>query len=141
MFKVMKYEHVGIRVTDRARAVAFYETLGWREETDLPDNIANEMVNDAGVHINLIFNGVARDENRNILQDEAIKYPGVTHPAFVIENMDALLATFARAGIRVTQGPEIIAGRRKACFIRDPDGTVLEFDEMLPNQRHTQSTP
>ena len=80
MFKITAYEHVGIRVTDRSRAIRFYEKLGFREETDLPEHQAVEMVNDDGLYINLIYNGVARDGGRNILIDEAVKYPGCHAP-------------------------------------------------------------
>jgi lactoylglutathione lyase len=130
-FQVKSYEHVGIRVTDRDAARAFYEKLGWREEIDLPEHFANEMVNDAGVYINLIFNGVKRPDSRNILQDEPLKYPGVTHAAFIIDDMDDLVRILDREGIRITDGPVIYSGRRKVLFIRDPDGNVLEFNELL----------
>jgi lactoylglutathione lyase len=130
-FQVKSYEHVGIRVTDRDAARAFYEKLGWREEIDLPEHFANEMVNDAGVYINLIFNGVKRPDSRNILQDEPLKYPGVTHAAFIIDDMDDLVRILDREGIRITDGPVVYSGRRKVLFIRDPDGNVLEFNELL----------
>ena len=130
-FKVTAYEHVGIRVTDRDAARAFYAALGWREAIDLPQYAANEMVNDAGVYINLIFNGAKRPEGRNILQDEPVKYPGVTHAAFIVEDLDHLLTRVTELGIKVTEGPVIYSGRRKVVFIRDPDGNVLEFNELL----------
>lgn len=133
MVSITAYEHVGIRVTDRARAVAFYEKLGWREALDLPEAKANEMVNEAGVYINLIFNGVATGRG-NLLQDEPIKYPGVTHAAFVVDNLDTLLALCARENIRITEGPLMIGTRRRVCFLRDPDGTVLEFNEIQDNK-------
>jgi lactoylglutathione lyase len=130
-FKVKSYEHVGIRVTDRDAARAFYQKLGWHEEIDLPEHHANEMVNEAGVYINLIFNAVKRPDNRNILQDEPLKYPGVTHAAFIIDDMDDLVGLLAREKIRITDGPVEYSGRRKVLFIRDPDGNVLEFNELL----------
>jgi lactoylglutathione lyase len=130
-FRVTAYEHVGIRVSDRDAARAFYEKLGWREVIDLPEHQANEMVNDAGVYINLIFNGAQQRGRKNILQDEPIKYPGYTHAAFVIENLDAFIAMLHREGIRITDGPVIYSNRRRLVFIRDPDGNVLEFNELL----------
>ncbi|WP_199797291.1 VOC family protein, partial [Erythrobacter sp. QSSC1-22B] len=90
-FKITSYEHVGIRVTDRARATQFYEALGWKEEIDLPEHMANEMVNESGVYINLIFNGIPRDGAKNILQDEDLKHPGMTHAAFIVDDLDALM--------------------------------------------------
>ncbi len=130
-FSVTTYEHVGIRVTDRDSAIKFYEVLGWKEEIDLPEHSANEMVNDSGIYINLIFNGIAREDNRNILQDEPVKHPGFTHAAFVIKNMDDLIELLDRENIRITDGPVIYSNRRKVIFIRDPDGNVLEFNEIL----------
>ncbi len=130
-FRITQYEHVGIRVTDRDRALAFYEALGWREKVNLPAHHANEMVNDAGVYINLIFNGAKRPGNRNVLQDEPIKLPGMTHAAFVVEDMDALITTLEREGVPLTDGPVIYSNRRRVIFIRDPDGNVLEFNEIL----------
>ena len=103
-FKITAYEHVGIRVTDRDAARVFYEKLGWREEIDLPEHFANEMVNDAGVYINLIFNGVKRPQSRNILQDEPLKYPGMTHAAFIIDDMDDLVKILDHEKIKITDG-------------------------------------
>lgn len=133
MFKLVAYEHVGIRVTDPDTAVRFYKMLGFRRVLDLPEHHANEMTNDAGVTVNLIFNGVKREGNRNILLDEPVKWPGMTHPAFIVEDLDGLIAMFDREGIAITEGPHLIGERRRACFIRDPDGNVLEFDELLPS--------
>lgn len=130
-FQIARYEHVGIRVTDRDRALAFYQGLGWREEIDLPQHHANEMVNDAGIYINLIFNGAKRPKNGNILQDEPIKWPGCTHAAFVVTDMDDLIAHCESNGIQITDGPVVYSGRRRVIFVRDPDGNVLEFNEIL----------
>jgi lactoylglutathione lyase len=132
MSRILAYEHVGIRVTDPETAVRFYKMLGFHNVLDLPEHHANEMTNDAGVTINLIFNGVKREENRNILLDEPVKWPGMTHPAFIVDDLDALATMLNREGVRITEGPHMIGERRRAFFIRDPDGNVLEFDELLP---------
>ena len=138
-FRVRAYEHVGIRVTDRDAARAFYAKLGWREAVDLPAYHANEMVNDAGVYINLIFNGVKRPGGRNILQDEPLKYPGVTHAAFVVDDMDDLIRLLERERIPITEGPVVYGTRRRVLFIRDRDGNVLEFNELIDTQQRRAS--
>ncbi|WP_350561517.1 VOC family protein [Psychrobacter sp. CAL346-MNA-CIBAN-0220] len=130
-FKVTAYEHVGIRVSQRERSIQFYEVLGWKEEIDLPEHHANEMVNESGVYINLIFNGISDQHAKNILQDHSIKYPGMTHAAFVVDDIDALINTLKQENIPITDGPHIYSNRRKLIFIRDPDGNVLEFNEIL----------
>jgi catechol 2,3-dioxygenase-like lactoylglutathione lyase family enzyme len=84
-----------------------------------------------GLRLHLIYNGIKAREG-NVLMDAAVKHPGYTHAAFVIANMDALVAWLASEGIAITQGPLVMGeGRRKVCFIRDPDHNVLEFNELL----------
>ncbi len=130
-FNITAYEHVGIRVSQRERAIRFYEALGWVEKIDLPEHQANEMVNASGVYINLIFNGISQQDAKNILQDDSIKYPGMTHAAFIVDDLDALMNKLKQENISITDGPHIYSNRRKLIFIRDPDGNVLEFNEIL----------
>lgn len=129
MFKLLAYEHVGIRVSNRSASVAFYQNLGFDLIEDLPEHQALEMRSESGVYINLIYNAQPRE--RNILLDEPVKHPGVTHPAFIVDSLDALIDRLIALGVYITEGPEMIGDRRRVCFIRDPDGTVLEFDEIL----------
>jgi lactoylglutathione lyase len=129
--RISAYDHVGIRVTDRDVSIAFYERLGFRQTAHFTDHQANEMETAEGVRINLIFNGAKRPGCRNVLLDEPIKLPGFTHPAFVVDDLAALQGWLRQADIAITQGPEAIGPRRIALFIRDPDGNVLEFDQLL----------
>lgn len=124
------YEHVGIRVSDPERARRFYEQLGFREELRF-DDYANEMATPGGVRINLVFNAVARKETTNVLQDEPVKLPGITHVAFVVDDLNALVTWLDSAGIAITEGPGPIGPRRIGLFFRDPDGNVLEFNQLL----------
>jgi lactoylglutathione lyase len=129
--RITAYDHVGIRVTDRDVSIPFYERLGFRQTAYFRDHQANEMESADGVRINLIFNGAKRPGGRNVLLDEPIKLPGLTHPAFIVDDLGTLQTWLQQAGICVTQGPEAIGPRRVALFIRDPDGNVLEFDQLL----------
>ncbi len=122
------YEHVGIRVSDRDEALAFYALLGFALEQELPEHDALILGTAGGVKINLIANGTRRPGGANILMDETAKHPGVTHPAFVVASLDDTMAELERVGIPVTEGPVQLEGRR-ICFVRDPDGNVVEFDE------------
>jgi lactoylglutathione lyase len=129
--RITAYDHVGIRVTDRDVAIEFYERLGFRQTDYFQNYQANEMESLDGVRINLIFNGAKRPDNKNVLLDELIKLPGVTHPAFIVNDITALQHWLEQSGIRITEGPTKIGPRRIALFIRDPDGNVLEFDQLL----------
>ncbi|MGR8947277.1 MAG: VOC family protein [Gammaproteobacteria bacterium] len=125
------FEHVGIRVSDRAEALKFYEVLGFVEDAYFPDYPANEMTTASGVRINLIFNGVRREAGANILFEDEPTAPGTTHPAFIVDNLNKVIEMCDKNKLKITEGPLEIDARRRALFIRDPDGNVIEFDEIL----------
>ena len=130
MVAISQYDHVGIRVSDRDRALAFYEGLGFRVTgPDDPQSVALYLMNDAGLRIHLICNGART--RANVLMDVPDKWPGVTHPAFVVDNLQAVLDWADAHGVAITEGPVEWDGRRLTCFLRDPDGTVLEFNQLL----------
>jgi catechol 2,3-dioxygenase-like lactoylglutathione lyase family enzyme len=133
MFDTMTLDHVGIRVTDLDRAERFYARLGFlRDPAEFSEtNRACGLVHANGLRIHLIFNGQAADEG-NVLLDAAIKRPGYTHAAFIIDSMADLVGWLDREGIAITEGPVTLGhGRRSTCFIRDPDRNVIEFNEIL----------
>ena len=128
---ILSYDHVGIRVTDRDVSRAFYQKLGFVETDYLADEQANEMETASGVRINLIMNGTKRPNNANILLDEPIKYAGITHPAFIVDDIEKLQAWLQANQIAITEGPRQFVPRRITLFIRDPDGNVLEFNQLV----------
>ena len=125
------FDHIGIRVTDRDVARAFYQQLGFVETEYLAIEQANEMETASGVRINLIMNGAKRPQNKNILIDEPIKYSGFTHPAFIVDDIEQLQIWLQTNKIVITEGPRQIVPRRITLFIRDPDGNVLEFNQLV----------
>lgn len=126
---ILSIDHIGIRVTDYTVSRAFYEKFGFVETDFFADDNANEMETPSGVRINLILNGVKRQNN--ILLDEPVKHPGITHLAFVIEDLSALQTWLQANKIAITEGPKQFSPRRVTLFIRDPDGNVLEFNQLL----------
>ena len=130
----LSFEHVGVRVTDRRRALDFYALLGFRIDPDYSTERVAEIVSPAGVRLNLIFNGKAPPERLNVLMDVPDKWPGFTHAAFVVGSMAEFLAWASLHSIVVTEGP-VDWERRTTCFVRDPDGNVLEFNELIPPER------
>lgn len=127
--EITAYDHVGLRVTDRARSLSFYGSLGFTLDAKNSSDTALEIVNAAGVRLNLILNGEPTPKRDNILLDRKRKWPGYTHAAFIVTSLAEVL-DWAKAGdIPITEGP-VDWGRRLTCFLRDPDSNVLEFNEM-----------
>ena len=58
--RILAYDHIGIRVSNKQQAMAFYQALGFVESASFPLFEANEMLSADGVRINLIFNGMNR---------------------------------------------------------------------------------
>lgn len=123
------FDHVGIRVTDRRRALEFYALLGFQIDPDHATDRVAEVVSPAGVRLNLIFNGKAPPFQLNVLMDVPEKWPGITHAAFVVERLADVIAWASNHSVAITEGP-VDWGRRTTCFLRDPDGNVLEFNQL-----------
>lgn len=130
---VTAFDHVGIRVTDKERALAFYAKLGFNLDPDYSHDGVAEILSPSGVRLNLIFNGVPTPKGNNLLLDEPQKWPGYTHAAFIVPKPQAILDWAAHEGVTITEGP-VDWGRRLTCFLRDPDGNVLEFNELKPDE-------
>ncbi len=126
---VTAWDHVGLRVIDPARSLAFYAKLGFALDPDYSNDRVAEIVSPSGVRLNLIFNGETPPEGRNVLMDVAERWPGYTHAAFVVEDLKALVDWAEGEGVAITEGP-VDWGRRLTCFLRDPDGNVLEFNQL-----------
>ena len=134
-FDTLQLDHIGIRVTDLAIAESFYGKLGFTRDPGefAPQAKACGLVHPTGLRIHLIYNAEPTVEG-NVLLDAPIKRPGYTHAAFIVNSMDELVTWLAKENISISEGPVLMGhGRRKVCFIRDPDLNVLEFNELLVN--------
>jgi len=125
---VERVDHIGVRVRDLDRALAFYRVLGF----DLVHRAENDDVviirNEHGVELNLVFNAKAGDLTTNILMDVPDKFPGYTHIALRISSIPATIAALKANDIAITQGPVSFGqGGQVSVFIRDPDRNVIEL--------------
>ena len=72
-FDICAYDHVGIRVTDRSRAIAFYQLLGFElePEEEWEEHRALSMVTPMRVRVNLIYNAAAQQTSPHHPPDAA----------------------------------------------------------------------
>ncbi|MGH7090337.1 MAG: VOC family protein, partial [Stellaceae bacterium] len=78
---IERVDHIGIRVRNFDRAMAFYKVLGFSLGHRVTFDEVAIIRNAAGVEINLILNANEGDPAKNILMDVSGKYPGYTHVA------------------------------------------------------------
>ena len=126
MLAIKDIDHVGIRISDRTRSVAFYELLGFELIADggFDEGHPLVMVHPSGINFNLLGPATAK-AGENVLMDETAKYPGITHVAIKMESAEATEAFVNDNNIAIT-GRRTFRGT-KTIFIRDPDRNVLEL--------------
>ena len=128
MIKIQKFDHIGIRITNRRKSVKFYEALGFKITFEPDFDAVVVMKNDDEVEINLVINGNDLNNGKNILMDVPEKHPGLTHVAFRVESIINTLSHLEKNNIAISQGP-VTFGRdgHVSVFIRDPDRNTLEL--------------
>ena len=125
---IERVDHVGIRVADTERAMAFYGMLGFELHYDVPYDEVVIIKNARDVEINLITNADNPNDGNNILMDVADKFAGVTHLAFRVESIRETMEVLAEHGVEITQGPVKFGDDgHVSVFVRDPDRNVIEL--------------
>ena len=102
-FPVLKLDHLGIRVTNLQLALDFY-TLFYFEidpSENLDEHQACVLIHNSGLRIKLLYNA-ANYQGHNVLIDAVIKYPGITHLAMQVDNMQETQKRLAKNGITIT---------------------------------------
>ncbi len=127
MLNIESVNHVGIRIEERSRSVAFYDILGFEliEDAGFDDGHPIIMKHPSDVVLNLLEPANA-GSGKNILMDVSEKYPGYTHIALTVSDLDIAKSFMEANDIEITGSFSF--RDMSAIFIRDPDRNVIELD-------------
>ena len=89
MLNIESVNHVGIRVRDKSRSLAFYQSLGFEFQSDAGFEDGHPIIlrHPSGVVLNLLGPANSSLES-NILMDSDEKYTGITHFALTVESLE-----------------------------------------------------
>lgn len=127
--RIQGLAHIGIRVHDLERSVAFYALLGFRKTAGPlgPEPVAI-LDHPSGLELNLVLNAPGAHEP-NILMDVPDRHPGITHFALLCPDITAAKGRLEAAGIPLSGGPLQFDNGAYAIFVRDPDRNVIELHQ------------
>lgn len=143
--KVRRIDHVGIIVNDLDAAKAFFLDLGLEVlgegglEGELLDRVAG--LNDAKTSLvmlgtpdgqaNIELVAFHRPADKQVPQHLAANILGIRHIAFVVEDIEAVVAKLEERGAAAFSPVQRYEDSYKLCYIRGPEGIIIELAEEL----------
>jgi catechol 2,3-dioxygenase-like lactoylglutathione lyase family enzyme len=143
--RIQRIDHVGIIVNDLAAAKAFFLDFGLelQGEGELEGEWLDKIVGLKGVkdayaflrtpdgqaNIELIqfYSPVAEPDSQPPLANT----PGIRHIAFVVEDIEAVVARLKKQGTEIFSEIQTYEDSYKLCYFRGPEGIILELAEQI----------
>ncbi len=143
--KIQRIDHVGINVNDLAAAKAFFLDFGfevqWEGEMsgelletvvalrDAKTSVAMIGLPDGQMNLELIKYHMPTDKRD--VQRPFANTLGIRHIAFVVDDIDATIATLKKKGVEIFSEIQNYEDMYKLCYIRGPEGIILELAEPI----------
>jgi catechol 2,3-dioxygenase-like lactoylglutathione lyase family enzyme len=148
--KITRLDHVGINVEDLAAAKAFFLALGlkvlgemeiqgeWVERiiglTDVRDTIVMMGIPGGEANIELVQFHSPKDAQG--VQQSFSNTLGLRHVCFAVDDVEAVVATAKEHGAELMGDIHNYQDMYKLCYIRGPEGIIVELAEKLEEVSH-----
>jgi catechol 2,3-dioxygenase-like lactoylglutathione lyase family enzyme len=143
--KIQSVDHIGIVVNDLAKAKEFFIDFGFtvqgeaEEESELLDKVTGcknaksqiVFLQAPNGQINLELAKFIHPTDKSAPQENFIYSHGMQHLAFVVENIEEVVATMKQKGYEVFVDTYNYENMYKLCYFRGPEGIILELAEKL----------
>jgi catechol 2,3-dioxygenase-like lactoylglutathione lyase family enzyme len=143
--KILHVDHIGINVEDLAAAKEFFVELGFKvlgEMTmqgelvervigldDVRDDIVMLQAPDGQINIELVKFHHPVDPKG--IQPAAANTLGLRHITFQVEDLEGTVNNLQQKGIELVGDLQTYEDSWKLCYIRGPEGIILELAERL----------
>jgi catechol 2,3-dioxygenase-like lactoylglutathione lyase family enzyme len=143
--KIKRIDHIGIGVNDIAAAKEFFLDFGFtlqgeaEEQSELLDKVTG--FKNAKSHIvfllapdgqiTLELSKLLNPADKAPIQENFIYSHGMQHLAFIVEDIESIVATVKQKGWEVFVDVYNHENVYKLCYFRGPEGIILELAEEL----------
>ena len=143
--KLRHVDHIGINVEDLTAAKTFFIDLGFKvmgEATmqgelvekviglkDVKDDLVMLQAPDGQINLELVKFHHPQDVAG--IQQSLPNTLGLRHPCFQVEDLDGIVATLKQKGYKLVGEVQTYENSWKLCYIRGPEGIILELAEEL----------
>jgi catechol 2,3-dioxygenase-like lactoylglutathione lyase family enzyme len=142
---IQRMEHVGIVVDDLAAATEFFVELGLvlQDEGPVEGRWVDRLVGLEGVRADIAIVQTPDGNGRLELtkfhspsdpadnRHAAANTPGLRHVAFVVEDLDTVVAGLRARGAELVGEVERYEDSHRLCYVRGPEGIIVELAEPI----------
>lgn len=147
--KIQRIDHVGIVVKDLSAAKAFFLDFGLevKGETEVKGDWVDRAIGLKDVRamtvmlgmpdgqVNLELSQFYSPSDERGIQESFANTPGIRHIAFVVEDIEAIVAALKKKGRKTVSEIQTVTAleniRYKLCYIRGPEGIIVELAEQI----------
>ena len=142
--KINKIDHIGIIVNDLPAAKAFFLDFGLevQGEAEMEGELVDRLLGLNKVKTSLVMMRPPGGETSIELikfhnpPEEGVQHLsmytlGIRHIAFLVEDLEALVAKLKAKGAEVFGEIQIYENSYKLCYVRGPEGIILDLNERI----------
>ena len=142
---IQRMDHVGVVVDDLEAAMAFFTALGLdlQGEAAVEDDLVDRIIGLQGVRSQIAMMQTPDGHGRLELtkfhapsgpapeRTTPANTPGLRHITFAVDDLDSVLARIGAHGAELVGGVEAYGGSYRLCYVRGPEGIIVELAEKL----------
>jgi len=143
--KLQRIDHVGIIVNDLPAATAFFLDLGLevKGEAKMEGELLDNLLGLSGTKTEFVMLGFPNGEASleiikflapspaNGSQDNAVNALGIRHIAFVVDDLETMVAHLKQKGYAVFGPIQNYENSYKLCYCRGPEGIILDLAQKI----------